>query len=157
VTEPAAPSRIPWPPILYVAAVIVAIVLGVAYPLPWIGEPLAGLLFAVGWILAVAAIGIFAAAVRTLSRARTTVMPTRASEHLVISGPFAFTRNPIYLANTTLVIAIGLIVGSVWFPVLAVVAAIATTQLAIKGEERHLAARFGKKYRDYAARVRRWL
>jgi protein-S-isoprenylcysteine O-methyltransferase Ste14 len=36
------------------------------------------------------------------------------------------------------------------------VAALATQRLAIEGEERHLAHRFGKRYRDYQKRVRRW-
>ena len=42
------PSRFPWPPILYLAAIAVAAVLNLLYPLPWIGQPLSGLLFAIG-------------------------------------------------------------------------------------------------------------
>lgn len=150
-------SRIPWPPLLYLLAIAVAIALTIAWPLPWIREPLSDLLFAIGGLLAVAAVAIFIAALRTLTRAHTTVLPTRPADHLVTSGPFAISRNPIYLADTVLVIAIGMIAGSVWFPILAIVAAIVTTRLAIVPEERLLAAQFGKKYRDYAARVRRWL
>lgn len=151
------PSRVPWPPLLYLAAIAVATALNVFYPLPWIGEPLSDLLFALGWIVLLAAIVLFVAAVRALRRGATTMMPHRAAEHLVTGGPFSFTRNPIYLADTMIVIAIGLIIGSVWFLVLALLAAIATTHLAIRGEERHLAERFGKRYRDYAVRVRRWI
>ena len=36
-------------------------------------------------------------------------------------------------------------------------AAYATQKLAIEREERHLQARFGKRYIDYAKRVRRWI
>ena len=54
-------------------------------------------------------------------------------------------------------IAIGLIAGSVWFIIMALVAAFATQKLAIEREEQHLQARFGKKYLDYARRVRRWI
>jgi protein-S-isoprenylcysteine O-methyltransferase Ste14 len=151
------PSRVPWPPILYLAAIAVAAALNVLYPLPWIGQPLSGLLFAIGWVVLVLAVALFVSAVRTLRRAATTVMPHRASEHLVTGGPFSFTRNPIYLADTMIVIAIGLIIGSVWFPVFALLAAAATTHLAIRGEERHLFERFGKRYRDYTTRVRRWI
>jgi protein-S-isoprenylcysteine O-methyltransferase Ste14 len=150
-------SRIPWPPLLYLGAIAAGVALTIARPLPWIGEPLRDLLFAIGWLLAAAAVFLFAMALRALMRARTTVMPTRPAEHLVTSGPFAVSRNPIYLADTMLVIAIGLIAGSIWFPILAVVAALVTTRLAILPEERSLALRFGKKYRDYAARVRRWI
>ena len=54
-------------------------------------------------------------------------------------------------------IGIGLIAGIVWFILLAPVAAFVTQKLAIEREERHLEMRFGKKYRDYAKKVRRWI
>ncbi|PSJ61802.1 methyltransferase family protein [Kumtagia ephedrae] len=151
------PNRFPWPPVIYLAAIAVSIVLGIVYPLPWITGPLSDLLFAAGWLVVAAAVAVEVAAFRAFSRARTTVMPTRVSEHLVTTGPFAFTRNPIYLGNTALTIGIGLIVGSLWFLLFAVLAAVTTQKLTIEPEERHLEARFGKKYRDYRARVRRWL
>jgi len=50
-----------------------------------------------------------------------------------------------------------LVSGIVWFLLLAVLAAFAVQKLAIEREERHLPARFGKTYLDYAERVRRWI
>ena len=44
-----------------------------------------------------------------------------------------------------------------WFLVLALVAAFLTQKLAIEPEERHLDVRFGKKYREYSKKVRRWI
>ena len=44
----------PWPPLIYLAAIVVSVVLGLLYPLPWIGGLLADLLFAVGWLALVA-------------------------------------------------------------------------------------------------------
>ena len=153
----AAPSRFPWPPVIYVALVAVSILAQWLWPLPWIGSPLADLLFALGWLMAAGAVALDIAAIRTLGRAKTTVMPHRASEHLVTTGPFALSRNPIYLGNTALMVGIGFIAGSLWFVLLAFVAAALTTLLAIRPEERHLAGRFGKRYRDYARKVRRWI
>lgn len=153
----ARPNRFPWPPVIYVAAIALAIVLAWLVPLPWIGRPLSDLLFAVGIITLVGVVLIDLAAMRALSRARTTIMPHRASEHLVTGGPYAFTRNPIYLANTLLMIGVGLMSGIIWFLVLAVVAAFLTQKAAIEREEKHLELRFGKKYRDYAKKVRRWI
>ena len=83
--------------------------------------------------------------------------PDRGTDHLVIEGTFSFTRNPLYFAGTTLVLGIGLVSGIVWFLLLAVLAAFAVQKLAIEREERHLQARFGKTYADYAARARRWI
>jgi protein-S-isoprenylcysteine O-methyltransferase Ste14 len=153
----AAPSKLPWPPIIYLAAIAVAVALGLLYPLPWITEPLSDLLYAAGWLAVAGVIAMYYSAMQTLKRAKTTIRPDRPSEHLVTSGAFSFTRNPIYFANTLLMIAIGLITANVWFIILAVIAAFATQKLAIVPEEKHLQARFGKKYIDYAKKVRRWI
>lgn len=150
------PSAFPWPPVIFVAAIALAVVLHYLWPLPWFGRPFADFLFAIGIVLGVAALAIFAAAAGAMRRAGTTLAPHRGSAHLVTSGPFAFSRNPIYLADAMIMIAAGLAFGIVWFFVLAIVAALATQKLAIEGEERHLAHRFGKRYRDYQKRVRRW-
>lgn len=152
-----APSRFPWPPVIYLLAIAIAIALSIVVPLPWFGPPLSDLLFAIGWLLAVAAVALDFMAIRTLRKAQTTVMPTRAADHLVTSGPFGLSRNPIYLGNTTLMFGIGFITGFIWFFVLALVAAFATQKLAIEPEERHLSIRFGKRYRDYTRKVRRWI
>jgi protein-S-isoprenylcysteine O-methyltransferase Ste14 len=67
-------------------------------------------------------------------------------------GPFSFTRNPIYLANTMLMVSAGLIekrgsfVGD---------CGVSHQKLAIE-RGRHLEVRFGK-IPDYAKRVRRWI
>jgi protein-S-isoprenylcysteine O-methyltransferase Ste14 len=152
-----APNRLPWPPILYLAAIAISILLGVFVPLPWISRPMADMLFAAGCLCVVGVVAIDYAAFKSLKNAKTTIMPNRASDHLVTTGPFSFTRNPIYLANTLLMIGIGLIAQNLWFILLAFAAAFLTQKLAIEREERHLADRFGKRYRDYAKRVRRWI
>lgn len=151
------PNTIPWPPMIYILAIVIAVALGWFLPLPWIGAPLGDILFAIGWLLVAGALAIDVAAMRTMRRHKTTIMPHKGSQHLVTDGPFAFTRNPIYLANTMLTIGIGLIVGNAWFLPAAIAAAFATTYLAIRREEQHLTARFGKRYRDYCKKARRWI
>lgn len=151
------PSTFPWPPLIYIAAVAIGVILNWLWPLPWLPNPLNEFLFAVGGIVVVLAILMDISAIRTMKRAKTTIMPHRGSEHLVTRGPFSFTRNPIYLGNTMLMIGIGLTSGVLWLILLAPVAAFTTQKLAIEGEESHLEARFGKKYRDYAKKVRRWI
>lgn len=153
----ARPNRLPWPPMIYLAAIVVAATLTWMIPLPWIPSPLSDILFAIGIVTIAGVVAIDVSAMRTLFRARTTIMPHRGSDHLVSSGPFSFSRNPIYLANTMLTVAIGLIAGSVWFLGFGLLAAFATQKLAIEREEKHLEARFGKKYRDYRKKVRRWI
>lgn len=151
------PTRFPWPPVIYLIAIAAGILLNLAYPLPWIGDPLSDMLVMTGWVLVAGVIAIDLSAMRALAKAKTTIMPHRATDHLVTTGPFSFTRNPIYLGNTMLVFAIGLISAIGWFLPLSIIAAILTSKLAIEPEERHLDIYFGKHYRGYAKRVRRWI
>jgi protein-S-isoprenylcysteine O-methyltransferase Ste14 len=153
----ARPNSVPWPPIIFLAAIAVSVSLNAFYPLPWFAQPLSGILSAIGWLMIAAFVVLNISAIRVMRRAGTTVRPDRATDHLVTEGPFSLTRNPLYLAGTTLVLGIGLVSGIVWFLLLAVLAAFAVQKLAIEREERHLQARFGKTYADYAGRVRRWI
>lgn len=150
-------SHIPWPPIIYLVAIVVGITLTRLYPLPWLQGPFADVLFAAGGLAILAAIALYISAIGAMRRAATPIHPGSTPLHLVTSGAFGLTRNPIYLANTLVVIGIGLLAGSLWFFLLALLAAFATQKLAIDPEEHRLQARFGKKYRDYAKRVRRWI
>ena len=147
---------LPLPPLIYVSAIAVAVILGWVLPLPWLGWPLSDILFAAGWLAIIAFAALFFTAVRAMARARTTVHPNRTPDHLVTGGPFSLSRNPIYLADTLLMIGIGLISGNAWFLLLAVLASFVTQKAAIEKEEKILTDKFGKKYRDYARRVRRW-
>jgi protein-S-isoprenylcysteine O-methyltransferase Ste14 len=90
-------------------------------------------------------------------RARANILPHRAATALVTWGPFGFSRNPIYLGNTILLLGAGLAFGIAWFVPVAFAAAALTARLAIAREEAHLNARFGRAWREYAARVRRWV
>lgn len=149
--------RVPWAPILYVLGIAAALLLHALYPLGWIEGPAADILYASGWLLVLASVFLAGAAVRAMQRARTTIVPHRPSEHLVTSGPFSFTRNPIFLSGAMVMIGGALIGGIVWLIVFALAAAYATQKLAIEPEEKHLFQRFGKKYHDYTKRVRRWI
>jgi protein-S-isoprenylcysteine O-methyltransferase Ste14 len=151
------PIHFPWPPILYVAAIAASIVLSWLVPLPWLAEPLAGMLLVAGMALAIAAAAMVVTAIHTMHKAKTSIRLDRPAAHLVQKGPYSISRNPIYLGNTFLMIGVGLAAGMPWFIILAIVAAFLTQKLAIEREESHLDQRFGKKYRDYRKRVRRWI
>jgi protein-S-isoprenylcysteine O-methyltransferase Ste14 len=153
----ARPNSLPWPPIIYLAGIAVSALLNVFYPLPWFGQPLSGILLVLGWLMIAAFVALNISAIRAMRRAGTTVRPDRGTNHLVTDGPFSFTRNPLYLAGTMLVLGIGLVSGIVWFLLFAFLAAFTVQKLAIEREERHLQAQFGETYRDYAGRVRRWI
>ena len=157
MTDPRSrPNAIPWPPLVLLASLLIAAGAGLLLPLTLPAGP-AVLRHAIGGLVALCGIGLDLWAMKSLHDGRTTVMPHRASSRLVIRGPYRFSRNPIYLGNTILLVGIGIAFNSLWFPLVAAAAAWATQKLAIEREERHLGALFGEEYEDYCRRVRRWL
>jgi len=143
--------------LIYVSAIAISIILHALYPLPWFGTPMSFILVPIGWLALLAFVALIVTAIRTLRRHKTTMNPTAMPDHLVTDGPFGISRNPMYLANTLLLIGVGFVSGIAWFLPLALIAAYITGKVAIEKEERWLAEKFGKRYRDYAKRVRRWI
>jgi protein-S-isoprenylcysteine O-methyltransferase Ste14 len=75
---------------------------------------------------------------------------------VVTRGPYARSRNPMYLGWTMVYLGMALIVGSRWLLIL-LPPVLAYTHAAVLREERYLEARFGRDYRQYRERVRRYL
>ncbi len=100
---------------------------------------------------------IYGLAIRELWKHKTTVSPVGRSSHLVTTGPYAVSRNPIYLANIVLTCGIGLATGIAWLFLVALATGLLEQQFAIVREEKHLESHFGKAWRDYSKRVRRWI
>jgi protein-S-isoprenylcysteine O-methyltransferase Ste14 len=150
------PNRFPWPPIIYGCAILAGAFSPVVLPVPWVASPFADFLTGIGAMMIAAALFIDFKAMTLMRAKKTTIMPNKGALHLVTSGPFSFSRNPIYLANTMLTIGAGLCFGIFWFLPLAFAAAFLTQKLAIEREEKHLASMFGKPWRDYAHKVGRW-
>ena len=151
------PNSIPWPPLIYGGLAALGLALHWLYPLPWPGGPARLVLAAIGLCLACAAIALDIAAALAFRRHRTTILPHRPATALITEGPFAKSRNPIYVANPLLVAGAGLLFGMIWLVLAALAGALLTQKLAIAREERHLAARFGQDWTDYASRTPRWL
>jgi protein-S-isoprenylcysteine O-methyltransferase Ste14 len=91
------------------------------------------------------------------ARAKANIRPDRAATHLIDSGPFAISRNPIYLSEAMLLVGLGLWQGSLWHVIALTLFLPAVSHLAVRREEAHMEARFGEEWRAYAGRVRRWL
>lgn len=89
--------------------------------------------------------------------AGTKVVPIRPSTALVVAGPYRFTRNPMYLGLLFLYIGVACWFGHPWPLVLAPLLVWVITVPVIGREERYLTRAFGDAYRQYQARVRRWL
>ena len=153
------PNSFPWPPFLYGGAILVAIALQQVIPLsyPMDEAGLGQALHFAGWVLLLVGAGFDISAMVTMAKARANILPHRAATALVDSGPFAISRNPIYLGNTTMMVGAGLAFGNLWLIVTGLIAAVLVLKLAIEREERHLEALFGPAWIAYRARVRRWI
>ncbi len=151
------PNVVPWPPLVLITLLLAGFGLRRILPLGWPGGSLDDLLAGIGVIIIIVAILIDVSAMMTMHRAKTTILPNQRSDHLVTSGPFRFSRNPIYVANVLLLFGIGLFSGNAWLLLLAPLDGLITQKLAIEREEAHLESRFGKTYRDYRKKVNRWV
>lgn len=149
-------SAFPWPPVLFVGALLLAYGLGRASPLAWPGvDDTPARVIGLG--LGIAGIALAVAGVWSLIGHATTVRPDRGSDVLVTAGPYSRFRNPIYLGEVLILFGLAELSKNVWFAAAAVVFAVLVTIVQILPEERHLEARFGDAYRDYKRRSRRWI
>jgi protein-S-isoprenylcysteine O-methyltransferase Ste14 len=76
---------------------------------------------------------------------------------LVATGPFALIRNPLYVGNILIWLGFALSARLLWLAPLIVLLLGAEYHAIVKWEESLLVSRLGDAYRDYAARVPRWL
>ena len=124
--------------------------LGMLIPAPW---------NQLGWlVMAIAPIAPTAAIVQ-FWRAHTTANPHKpeAATTLVTAGIYAWTRNPMYLGLSILLLGWAMTLGtlsSVWGPVLFL---ILIQRFQILPEEYALRKRFGHAYEEYCRTVHRWI
>ena len=145
------PATLLPPPLIYVAALWGAWKLNTLLPLPFPQAPF------IGWVLVAIGILLMLSAAGTMWRHKTTVNPYAGVAHLVTSGPFRFSRNPIYLADSIIYLGVMLIWGLLWPLLLYPLVWAAIHYGVIRNEEAHLTAKFGETYQQYCKRVRRWI
>ncbi|HEY7407575.1 MAG TPA: isoprenylcysteine carboxylmethyltransferase family protein [Gemmatimonadaceae bacterium] len=110
-----------------------------------------------GWLLIALGLVILLWAMLTFLRARTAILPSRPARSIVATGPYRFTRNPMYVAMSAIYTGLALLMGVGWPLVLLPIVLLSLAALVIRREERYLGDAFGEEYAAYRARVRRWL
>ena len=146
------------PPLLYLAALLLGFVLD--HLLPWpVAVPRGGDLVhrMIPSALILIGLALAAAGIRNFSRAGTPVRSIKPTRALVTTGVHGWTRNPIYLGLFLLYAGIGVATRSPWILILTLPLAITIHYGVVAREEAYLERQFGDAYRDYKARVRRWL
>jgi protein-S-isoprenylcysteine O-methyltransferase Ste14 len=144
------------PPLVYLLSLVSGAMIQFATPLPFLPGTLAGPI-PVGLPVVVVAIALFSYSVLKFRAAGTPVPARKPTTVIVRTGPYRFSRNPIYLAFSLLQLGIAIWVNSVWLLVTLVGAVALMQRVVIPREEQYLERKFGAEYLDYKASVRRWL
>ncbi len=110
-------------------------------------------------ILGVAGVAFAMVAMGLFRRAKTTVDPLNPekAEHLVTTGVYRITRNPMYLGLILILLAWIIMKGNPLNLIFLITCMGFLTKFQIKPEEEALSARFGAAYSNYRAKVRRWI
>lgn len=142
------------PPLVYLVSIALGLVVHLAWPARFVPASLSTPL---GAVLTVLAIGLFVSAVRTFRAAGTPVPGNRPTTAIVRTGPYRFSRNPIYLAFTLFQLGLAVWVNGLGLLITLVPAVALMALVVIPREERFLQARFPSEYSSYRAAVHRWL
>lgn len=143
------------PPLAWGLAVIAGVALGWVVPLPYLPPDLpATWLGAITFVLALA---LVAWAIVTMTKAGSNVPTNLPATTIVESGPYRFTRNPIYLGMFLGLIGLAISFDNLWLLLVVVPFALVIRYGVVAREEAYLERKFGAVYRSYRSRVRRWL
>ncbi len=141
------------PPIVFLFAILLGVVLNQAWPLPFVASPFRLL----GLLSIFCAVLLFLLSFREFRAAGTPVRGNKRTSTIVQTGPYRFSRNPIYLSFILLVLGLSVGLNDIWLLITLVPAIGFIAGVVIPREERFLERNFSDQYLSYKATVRRWL
>lgn len=151
----AAKVRFP-PPLVFVLTLVGGIAvsrLGAAPGLPFERT----VRIAVGAIVVAFGIALIVTARLHFMRTGQSPVPWKPTPELIFAGPYRFTRNPMYVGATFIVVGLGVSLDAVLASLAAPIALLIVHFIAVRPEERYLREKFGAPYEEYLRRVRRYL
>lgn len=148
------PRVVVFPPLIMASALLSALALQYLWPLPIATRPAA---IALGSILCMTGIATVAWGRITLMKAGTNVSPLKPTTAVVTKGPFRFTRNPLYVGGSALIVGLSLVLGTWWGAIMIAPHLVALHRGVVIPEEAYLESKFGDVYRNYKAAVRRYV
>ena len=141
------------PPIIFLSAIVLGIALNRAWPLPfrpstlwWPGPSFTG-----------CAVLLFLLSFREFRAAGTSVRGSERTTAIVRTGPYRFSRNPIYVSFVLFELGLSAWLNNLWLLVTLVPAVGFIATIVVPREERFLERNFHEQYANYKATVRRWL
>ena len=149
-------SVIALPPLLFLGALMLALLLNAFAPMS-VAPCRRSLLWLIGTALIAIGLALSAAVVWTFRKSRTPVSLRRPTRSIVREGPYRFSRNPDYVGQVMIYLGAAVATDSWWPFFLLPLLGVAIHWGVVLREEHYLEAKFAQEYRDYKARVRRWL
>jgi protein-S-isoprenylcysteine O-methyltransferase Ste14 len=148
------PGVVAPPPLIYAVPLAVGVYFNRRSPFELMPDNLARI---IGLALGIVAIVFSLAAAVQFWRARTPMMPYKSTTAIIESGPFAISRNPLYLGMTLAYVAISVFLNTAWPLFVLPLVLLVMHRGVIAREERYLQQKFGERYVEYTTRVRRWI
>lgn len=143
------------PPLAWALAVLAGLVIDWLEPLPFLPDDLPAGAF--GALVFALALALAVWAIATMTSAGSNVPTNQPTTAIVESGPYRFTRNPIYLGMFGGLIGLAIAFDTLWLLLMLVPFALVIRYGVVAREEVYLERKFGDLYRGYRVRVRRWL
>jgi protein-S-isoprenylcysteine O-methyltransferase Ste14 len=140
------------PPAVFLAAIVLGIALNREWPLPFMPPTL----WPLGAVLVLGAVSLFLLSFLEFRAAGTSVQGRKPTTTIVRTGPYRFSRNPIYLSFILLVIGLSIWLNDLWLLVTLVPPVVFIAAVVIPREERFLDRNF-PEYASYRTAVRRWI
>lgn len=142
------------PPQLFLITIVTGLLLQQLWPFSFASSVVAIWL---GLSLISGCLGLMVWADGTFKRWDTAVNPDHPTTQIIKTGPYRFSRNPMYLAFLLIQLGVGLALSSWWLLITLLPAWIILRWGVIAREEQYLRGLFGVEYLDYQTAVRRWL
>ncbi len=142
------------PPLMFFGGMVVGVILQFIFSLPFIPWQVG--MYAGVPVLALGVL-LLASSALFFTRAGTALPPWATATAVVVRGPYRFTRNPMYLGMALVQGGIGLCFSSLWILLMLLPELWWVRHKVIAREEAYMEEKFGQPYRDYCARVGRWL
>ena len=157
MTESDRPDILVFPPLAMLVALVAAVVLEWLWPLHLLPPPFPFRTTAPGIVLILAALALGISGLLTFRRSGTNVDPRRPALRVIETGPYRFTRNPMYLGMVGIQFGLALTFSLDWALFGAVLLGLVLHFGVVLREEAYMTAKFGAAYTEFRARTRRWL
>ena len=140
-----------FPPVITLACFAMQFILYMMLPLE------VNLSLLLGLIILISSVVLIVMAFRELQNNETTYVPDGEPERLVITGPFKFSRNPIYLGMFGILLASAFLMQSISALLIPILFLSIIQNTWIPHEEKTLKEKFPEEWAGYASSTKKWL